>query len=178
MKKTLVIFLIIMVLSCCTKTHSTKDDFFTIQKTPYIGDKLRIDGFFYQKWDNGAKYLNITFFYKNGVVFQGNSAGHMSDLVEQAQQTLLNHDQKKNIKSFWGLFQVDDNKIIYERWEGSQLGYLVYREEGVIINDTTFVMTEISRVNQGVKTEIKPIERMYYFKEFSPKPDSTNVFIP
>ena len=73
---------------------------------------------------------------------------------------------------------MDDNKIIYERWEGSQLGYLVYREEGVIINDTTFVMTEISRVNQGVKTEIKPIERMYYFKEFSPKPDSTNVFIP
>jgi hypothetical protein len=181
MKKVLIISLISLislVASCCSKLFPSQDDYLTIQKTPYTSDAIRIDGFYYQKWDNGTKYSNIVFLYNNGVIFQGNGAGDMSELVEYVNSTFLYHDMKKDKKAFWGLFLVKSNKIVYERWEGSQLGYLVYREEGEILNDTTFIMTEVSRMNQGEKTETEQIERTYYFHQFSPKPDSTNNVIP
>ena len=178
MKKIIIISLISLVVSCCAKLFPSKDDFLTIYKTPYIGDELRTDGFFYQKEGNGTKYAKITFFYNNGVVFQGHGAGDMSELIEYVHKILSYHDITKDKKGFWGLFLIENNKIVYERWQGSQLGYLVYREEGNIINDTTFIMTEVSRMNQGEKTETKQIERTYYFHQFSPKPDSTNIFIP
>ena len=179
MKKIIIISLISLVVSCCSKLlFPSKDDYLTIQKTPYFGDELRTDGFFYQKEGNGTKYAKITFFYNNGVVFQGHGAGDMSELIEYVHKILSYHDITKDKKGFWGLFLIENNKIVYERWQGSQLGYLVYREEGNIINDTTFIMTEMSRMNQGEKTETKQIERTYYFHQFSPKPDSTNIFIP
>lgn len=177
MKKALVIGLISLITSCCSKIYPSKDDFLTIPKTQYSGNELRIDGFFYRTWENGTKYSDITFLYNDGVLFQGNGAGDLSQLMEYAQETLLHHDQIKDKKAFWGLFLVKDNKIMFERWKATQSGYLVYREEGVIIDDTTFVMTEVSRINHGIKTETKPIEWTYYFCEFSAKPDSTNTVI-
>ena len=102
----------------------------------------------------------------------------MSDLEEYAEQSVFLDSRIKDIKGFWGLFLIENNKIIYEKWVGTQLGYLVYREEGEILNDTTFFMTEQSRMNQGIKTEVETIDRTYCFKAFSPKPDSTNTCIP
>ena len=176
MKKLIIMGLISLIAHCCSKT-GLKDDFLTIPRTPYNGNELRIDGFYYQQWDNGAMFSDITWFYNDGIVFQGNGSGNMSELIDYANKTFLNHEMKQDKKGFWGLFLVKDNKIIYERWVGTQNGYLVYREEGNIINDTTFVMTEVSRMEQGVKSETKPIERLYYFNEFSSKPDSTNNVI-
>ncbi len=102
----------------------------------------------------------------------------MSEIDDYANQSLLFNSDVKDRKAFGGGYLVEDKNIIYERWEGTELGYLVYREEGNIVNDTTFIMTEVSRMKQGVKTEIRPIEWTYHFKAFSPKPDSTNSFIP
>ncbi len=170
--------MLLFVCTSCSKLFPRKDDFLTIPQTPYTGDEIRTDGFYYQTWDDGMKYAEITFLYNNGVVYQGHGSGDLNKLIEYANKTLLYHDTEKDKKGFWGLFTVDNNRIVYERWQGSQKGYLVYREEGDIINDTTFVMTEVSRMNQGEKTETKAIERTYCFKEFSPKPDSTNNVIP
>jgi hypothetical protein len=49
---------------------------------------------------------------------------------------------------------------------------------GQILNDTTFVIAESYRMNEGKKTEVKERNETYHFKQFNPKPDSTNRFIP
>ncbi|WP_373730031.1 hypothetical protein [Bacteroides heparinolyticus] len=177
MKKVILIMgLISLITSCCSKIFPKKDDFLTIPRTQYNGDELRIDGYFYQKWENGTKYSNIVFLYNNGIVFNKSGYGDIEEMNEYVSSTYQMDFAK--YKGFWGLFLIKDKNIIYERWEGTESGYLVYREEGNIVNDTTFIMTEVSRMKQGVKTEIRPIEWTYHFKAFSPKPDSTNSFIP
>lgn len=52
-----------------------------------------------------------------------------------------------------------------------------YVRAGKILNDTTFHITESYRMVDGVKTNIKQRDEMYYFREFDLKPDSLNNFI-
>lgn len=169
------LIMILLALTGCSITNPQSDDSLTISKTPYLGKEIRTDGFYYQKWDNENSFNNIAFFYKNGIVLNVGKSGLISEIIQQAENSINNN--YKNAKGFWGLFIVNSNSIIYERWVGTEEGYKVYREEGNIMNDTTFVMTTVSRMKKGVKVDTKQIERIYYFKEFSPKPDSTNVFI-
>lgn len=175
-KQTILILLVILSTSGCSLWFPREDDFLTIPKTPYTSNNLRLDGFYYQKWEHGTKYSNVVYLYNNGVVFQMGGYGDLSELTEYAGHAITFDVTDKN--GFWGLFQVESNTIVYESWVGTQLGYLVYREEGDIINDTTFVMKERSRMNQGIKTETTSINYVYCFKEYSPKPDSTNTCIP
>ena len=180
MKKALIIMgLISLITSCCSKICPKKADFFTIPATPYYGNQLRLDGCFYQKWnDNGIQsFCKVLFLYNNGVVFNCSGSGHLTDL-DKFLVEIRDDDFYSTHKTSWGVFFIENDHIIFERFFGSELGYLVYREEGNIVNDTTFIMTEVSRMKQGVKTEIRPIEWTYHFKAFSPKPDSTNSFIP
>ena len=83
----------------------------------------------------------------------------------------------KNIKFFWGVFNIKNNQILYERWCPSEPPYRTYVREGNIINDTTFVITKLYRMVNGKKTEESELNEVYHFKQFSPKPDSTNKFI-
>lgn len=174
--KTIIIMTLCICLSCCNKLFKSKDDFLTIPKTPYTGSQLRLDGYYYQKWDNGLKFRRIIFLYNNGVVFRVGESGDLKDMDNYAVKSLHGMDYSAK-KGFWGVFLVKDNKIAYERWVGTERGYMVYKEEGYIKNDTTFVMTEVSRMKQGVKTDTKKIEDVYHFQSFSPKPDSANNFI-
>jgi hypothetical protein len=54
---------------------------------------------------------------------------------------------------------------------------LVYTNIGVILNDTTFQLTESYRLKKGEKTEYQILDEIYHFRQYSPKPDSTNDFI-
>lgn len=175
MKKAIIIGFICIISNCCTKINESEQ--LSISKTPYMGDELRIDGFYYQKWDNDTRFCDITFLYNNGVVFQRGGSGDLSELSDCASQSYFSNDVMDK-KAFWGLFHIENDSIIYEYWSGTELGYIVYREEGKIINDTTFLMTEQSQMKQGDKTETRPIEWIYYFEHFSPKPDSINSVIP
>ena len=54
-------------------------------------------------------------------------------------------------------------------------GMPAYLKTGDIINDTTFVITEVERSKDG--SERRTINEMYHYKHYSPKPDSTNNFV-
>jgi hypothetical protein len=83
-----------------------------------------------------------------------------------------------NSKFNWGVFQVNGANIKFERWYPSSGGPLkAYISSGEILNDTTFLITESYRMQKGNKTELKDRNETYYFREFSPKSDSTNKFI-
>ena len=82
-------------------------------------------------------------------------------------------------KISWSVFQFDGNNIQFERWYPSSGGpFPAYVRSGEILNDTTFIITEIYRMKDGVKTDVEESNEVYQFQAFSPKPDSTNRFIP
>lgn len=174
--KYLLLFITLFIMQNCIRQISYKDDTLSIQRKDYLGDELKIDGYYYLIYGDGD-YITATFFYRNGILLKGN-AGLVSD-IEELENSYVNdyNDAVKDVKSMWGVFKVTENKIFFERWYPSEGALSAYVRSGVILNDTTFHITEVYRMQKGQKTEISTTDEMYHFKQFSPKPDSTNVFV-
>ena len=78
------------------------------------------------------------------------------------------YNEYKDIKQKWGIFKIEGNKIRIENWGYGELARPVTVSEGSILNDTTYKKIKINNSNANLT---------YHYKQFSPKPDSTNVFI-
>ena len=79
-------------------------------------------------------------------------------------------------KTGWGVFKVNSDEIEIETWTSSNGGALkTVVERGAIIDEETFVITSFHN-NYNEKTSVR--NDTFHFKQFSPKPDSTNRFIP
>ncbi len=146
-----------------------KDDKLNLVQQDFNGDQLRLDGYYYTEKENfeGIIYSRYTF-YKNGIV---RYLGSINDLE------LLNF-VNGNSKTVWGIFNIENNNIQFERWYPSSGGPLeAYVRAGKILNDSTFHITETYRLLNGEKTEYRLKNEIYHFKQFSPKPDSTNSYI-
>ena len=156
-----------MCMCCCRKIFP--DEKLTLQRKNYLGNELRIDGYYTYYFSEGKSYG--TFFYKNGIVL--NITGKDGDYSEKRflDEELIDH--VKGTKSLWSIFDINDDNIIIQGWGSSEGGGLpVITRYGKILDDTTFIITE-SEVNG----RIREISEIYSFHEFSPKPDSTNVYI-
>ena len=69
-------------------------------------------------------------------------------------------------KYVYGLFQIEVSIIKIEKWVPSSGGPTkAYLREGEILNDTTFYLMHREK------------KEIYHFKQYSPKPDSTNKYI-
>ena len=119
--------------------------------------------------------LGITFFlYKNGVFLQGFAFDMMEKTeVENSYKNGDFYNSIKDNKLHWGLFRVSSNEIIIEGWQPTGGGsFSTYSLKGEIPNDTTIhIMQKWSHGKKEAYNEI------YHFKQFNPKPDSTNSFI-
>ena len=165
----------LFVMQNCLKHNYANDDKLSIQRTDYLGDELRIDGYYYLLYGDG--YYTAAFFYRNGILFQG-AAGSIDDIEEHENYYLNGYYNNNNVKYRWGVFKIEENLIKFERWYPSSGGPIhAYVRSGVILNDTTFHITEVYRMQNGEKTDLSTTDEIYHFKQFSPKPDSTNVFI-
>jgi hypothetical protein len=86
------------------------------------------------------------------------------------------YDNLRKDKVGWGVFLIKGNNIECEVWSTSVGGGLpVGRGEGIILNDTTFCIVKSINIRDGKEF---PHNDIYHFRKFSPKPDSTNNFIP
>ena len=152
-----------------------KDDKLSFGKTPYTGNQLRIDGYYYRN-DNGV--LNYLYcFYRNGVVLYLGSGYAYSDLpaLEQKLKDGTYYNSVKNNKTCWGVYQIQNNNIKFDKWSTSSVGGMpAYDYSGNIVNDTVFKITRVMRVN---KSDINQTLDEYDFKHCLYKPDSTNSFI-
>ena len=80
----------------------------------------------------------------------------------------------KEIRSCWGLFIVRNDSIFIENIQNhGDLHAFAYITAGIIENDTTIHFKNFMR-SDG--TEFVDYDLVYHFKQFSPKPDSTNNF--
>jgi hypothetical protein len=162
----------------CSNDKIGNDDELSIQRTPYTGNQLRINGYYYQKYGDPEK-LTVYFLYENGILLYAGSGYEMSKMNEFENKFASNQfiEKRKDVKFCWGLFNIDSTNIMFERWYPSERPYKAYIRAGEILNDTTFVITQSYRMKSGKKTEIRDRSETYQFKQFDPKPDSTNKFI-
>ena len=167
----------LVVLSCSCKKDFMKDDGFSLERMPYTGNQLRIDGYYYQKVNSSL--FSVYFLYSNGIILSAGGVFTDKTAIDNyIREEFLETLSYKESKILWGLFAIDGANIRFERWYPSDPPLKAYVRKGEILNDTTFIITQSYRVVNGQKTDIKQREETYHFNEFSPKPDSTNRFVP
>ncbi len=169
-----IIAAVLLFFSGCKKWF--KDEELTIVRQSYNGTELKLNGYYYHEKEGviGKTY----FFYRNGVMLYGIGTDTLDDDLEKydewfISETFLNFI--KTNKRRWGLFKIHDDSIVFERWVMAEGGFPVLRFSGNIINDTTFRITKSEYPHHGEMYERNDV---FHFHAFSPKPDSTNVFIP
>ena len=176
----IVFCLVLLVMLCfaCQKLIKYKE--FTLKQTPYTGNELQIDGYYYhiEQQSNGTnKIIYIYCFYRNSVLLSmGGGAYSFEEADEYIRKNFIEGSRSPNYEYLsWGLFAVVNKNIKFERYYPQEgLIRWTYVREGKILNDTTFHITTIYR-SDG--TERREENEIYHFRKFSPKPDSTNNFI-
>lgn len=163
----------------CSCLSFFEDEKFTLTKTAYFGSELRIDGYYYKTYflkedTKDIEYIDIIFFYKNGIVLLAGCGEQLEIETLFTNGEFYNH--VKNNPSIWALYSIENDNIKIEALQPmGGIGAPMYIKEGKIINDTTFhLVREYASYNTK---DTRELDETYHLKKFSPKPDSTNVYI-
>ncbi len=174
LKLTLFLALVVLFVSSCSKW--LENEKLTLQKTPYTGNELRLDGYYYDMED--GKIWSTYFFYRNGILHYGIASDTLDNDLVKYDAWFASEYYSEHLRSGrrrWGVFEIHDDSIVFERWGILEGGDPVLRFSGRILNDTTFIITKCENPHSG---EFSQENDLYHFRHFSPKPDSTNMFIP
>jgi len=175
------LYLMFSSFSCLRegKRDESLDDKLTLKRINYTGNELRIDGYYYNIYYNDKKEpqgITPLFFYRNGIIL--GDVGVRIDKISEMEEWFRNGYYVNNAEKYqWGVFQIDGTKIKYEKWVPVQGPFVAVTYEGVILNNTTFVINQSYKMEKGNRIDLSKFDWTYHFKEFSPKPDSTNRFI-
>jgi hypothetical protein len=148
----------------------------SLDKNPYRGDELRIDGYYYSNLTSAID-IGVAVFYRDGIcinVFSHIEGSDTTNFIEN--EILLNESlisSFMNTPTHIGVFQINKESIEFETWEAGR-DIITFSNYGKIFNDTTFLITKQVNNDSG-KSYSENLT--YRFKQFSPKPDSTNNFI-
>lgn len=162
MKNALFFLFTTLLLTSCDKAF--KDDELTMDKKPYLGNELKLNGYYYDINPNTNGIGEAVLLYRDGtMLFCGGSGEEENpfDFIDNllASSDFINHAQAH--KFYWGVFQINDTQLQYERWYQSDGGLPVGHSEGTILNDSTFIVDD----------------EVFHFRYYTPKPDSLNDFI-
>jgi hypothetical protein len=138
-------------------------------RVPYIGNALRLEGLYYTK-----DYKSTFFLYRNGIL----QAACINDAIPAIPDKFncsLKSDMvasAKKVPYFWGIYRIEHDSIRIETWGTiADCTYDTFLRQGKILNDSTFLMV-------GMVDRNSMVPDTFHFVAFSPKPDSTNKFIP
>ena len=165
MKTKLILVILIPFFYSCIGT--LPDEELTMFRTPYNGKEIRLDGYYsglnYQS--GNTTYIQYMFFYSNGILYT--SFGYNNDITD-INEIIKLMDKDRKDKREWAVFKVSGDSIIMQGWRLRDDVYqnYAYNYRYKIINDTTLYYEDSWGSTKS-----------YYFKKFSPKPDSANVFI-
>ena len=172
--------LLISFCSCILVTG--EDQKLTMSKEINDSQKLRLDGYYFRpNCDENKKncVYDIFFLFRNGVIFTPGVVSLSEKDFKNIGSKLTNEffETNADLKFRWGLYEIDGESIVYEKWYAGSGKNYVYLKTGRILNDTTF---EISNFKSSHKLDNgfdKQIKETYHFVEFANKPDSTTAFI-
>jgi hypothetical protein len=169
--------LLFLAYFSCQKLITYKG--FVLTQIPYTGSELRIDGYYYKYYEcyKGSNCIDMRCFYRNGIILDmGGVALSLEEADEYIQSKFIEGSTHPNYEySKWGLFIIDGQIIKIEQYYATDdITRWTYIREGVILNDTTFLITVFYRSDGKERVEV---DEIYHFRHFYPKPDSTNNFI-
>jgi len=138
---------------------------------------IRTDGFYVLNGKTENNFANIVIPFRNGTMYGFVDFNINSDSV------CISYLKNKNISNYmpnnkylWGVFVINKDSIKIQKLAVMNSGaigggfYKVTEKRGVILNDTTFLLSWF----QNAGGEIKTIHERYEFIHCMPKPDSTN----
>lgn len=160
MKKISLILFLVLSLASCNKYEPLH-----FPRTPYEGNELRTDGFWYHvsysQYDWMSDWMNLYFLYRDGTLLMATSPS-TTNPSEVLIDSISFHGYDYNKQIHWGLFEVEGDTLKWSKWfwpnPAPGIAVLTTFE---IINDTCF------------KNEREGVEEYYYFYPFDYKPDST-----
>lgn len=173
MKKYIILLIASALFSSCGGLLEIFDDELNLKKESFNGTQLRLDGFYYHeiKYPQGDLLYDFYYLYKDGTLYTIGASKDFNYYKKNFNGGIM---QKEN--DTWGVFQIIEDSIKYERWYPAEVSKS-YIKEGTILNDTTFLITKSYRLRNGKKKELETVNDIYHFKQYSPKPDSTNRFV-
>lgn len=161
----------------CGCSYLFKDAELSLAKEMNTSKSLRLDGYYinYPKCGTSNPY-RLAFLYADGsfsLVFAADSSRLQIDTLLRSE---VARDNFRKNKTYWGVYQIREDSIIYEKWYHSS-GYdkIVIRSSGLICNDTTYVVTLIESFHDRSE---RVAQDTFYFRKSHFKPDSINTFIP
>lgn len=172
--RTVLLTMALIIFSSCS---IMKDDMLSLERMDYTGMDIRLDGYWWKNLEGAIEPSRfVLFLYNNGIALSGLSFP-VDELAEKEAEykSKIFRDAVLRSKTGWGVFSINGKDIEIEMWASSNGGPLkTVIRSGEILNDGTFVITSFLNNYSG---ETSARNDTFYFKEFSPKPDSTNVFI-
>lgn len=172
--KNLLYTLIVLLFSFCGKFSF--DDKFKLKRENYNGSQLKLSGYYYN--GDSITIHESYFLFQNGIVLIGNGSDrNVNSSFSFLESQFTSQQWKEEIKSkkkYWGTFHLEGNLIKLERYYSSDGKHKSYIFEGEIINDTSFTFNKSSRSNGKEKSNEN---RVFHYKLFKAKPDSTNKYI-
>ena len=157
---------IFFLIMCVVLFTQCIDDDVLPNAAPYTDNQLKMNGYYYRFSNDKSSIHFPIIMYKNGILIYMENG---KDSIEEMDEHIKNH--KKKNKYVWGVFFINNDKIIINRLYSSypHVGIVM---EGVILNDTTFHITKYIFDNKESE-----FDEVYHFREFYPKPDSINKYI-
>lgn len=183
-----ILSLLFFVLSSCEKAgmkfdewiidvgESLYDDELTLERQPFLGNELKTNGYYY--YMNEGQIFDSYIFYKNGVIIHGkNSSPYTNnDPIGFMDGLFLSDSLVNDLSKFnYGIFQIQGDSIWIEKWIVFSGNRRVLLLSGNILNDTSFVLTRSENTGNG---NVFHMNKLFHFHALTPKPDSTNTFIP
>lgn len=175
MKRVLYIILLLSLSSCEIELEEMY-----LTRHNYNSDVLRIDGYYYTIEPDSDRVALRYFFYKNGVSYRDSEDYY--DSISELEELIKSLNTSKVHQKYafgWGVFDFYDSTLLIEQYTQSALNKkLTAIFSGKILNDTTFTLTERYKLDQhGKKYDVYKFDATYHFRQYSPKPDSTNKYI-
>ena len=168
--KVLLVLIVFYCVGCADKLR--------LIQTSFTGNQLRIDGYYYDHYlhDENRDYYDPIILYRNGVIING----WVENSLESIDNTFLDEKRLgyiKNNQERWGIYQIEGDSIKIEKLYHSNAWFFqAYIMSAKILNDTTFVLTTVERSGKPW-TKKEELPSKYHFRQFCPKPDSTNIYV-
>lgn len=171
MVRIFLVSIMFLVLSCEKKLYDLG-----MEKIPYDGNELKINGYYYSTPDSNGD-IGLAVFYRDGFCIHMFLDINSKDTLHYIENKYLLDNafiiDIKQTPNWIGVFQIDNSKIEYETWVAMR-HIPTFSYYGEILNDTTYKLTKWIANDIDVTY---PLELTYKFKKFDFKPDSTNTFI-